>query len=204
MKIVMNGKVIDILDSVPIMEVTKEEYDALTEEEKAADILYIVNDPNASAGDGVEAGPASKDLDMNNFRIINLADPVDGTDAVTKKYVDDAVSTGVANASPIHVYSTTEKVVGKWIDGKDVYEKCVTFTTPNDGSQVSMGIRVSSVIDIKFVGLTSGNYVVDYNYNDQYTLSVYVGPSDPILVVRALNSEYMNRQFIAIIQYTKP
>lgn len=34
-------------------------------------------------------------------------------------------------ASPVHTYSTTEQIVGKWIDGtSDVYEITINLTTP--------------------------------------------------------------------------
>ena len=42
--------------------------------------------------------------------------------------VDD-VDTDLYAPSQLHEYSTTEKVVGKWIDGKDIYEKVVTIAS---------------------------------------------------------------------------
>ena len=36
---------------------------------------------------------------------------------------------GVVKENILHEYSTEEKVVGKWIDGKPIYEKVIPFTT---------------------------------------------------------------------------
>ena len=62
-------------------------------------------------------------------------------------------------------YSTTEHVIGKWIDGSDVYEitipKSITFTTTN--GWVSLGITMSelnikSILDVTIIGTeTTGN-----------------------------------------------
>lgn len=39
----------------------------------------------------------------------------------------DELTTMISSINPLDEYSTTEKVVGKWIDDRDVYEKVVNF-----------------------------------------------------------------------------
>lgn len=46
----------------------------------------------------------------------------DMEDYATKEYVNDAIA---EIPDPLHNYSTSEKIVGSWIDGKPIYEKTI-------------------------------------------------------------------------------
>ena len=64
-------------------------------------------------------------------------------DYATKGYVDTAIA-GIP--SPIHEYKTTdEQIVGKWIDGRDIYEK--TYTLDNPIIITPGGTAIQSYID---------------------------------------------------------
>ena len=39
-----------------------------------------------------------------------------------------------------HNYSTDEQVVGTWIDGSTLYEKTISFTTPNDSNYTKQSV----------------------------------------------------------------
>lgn len=56
-----------------------------------------------------------------------------------------------------HEYSTSEKVVGKWIDGKPLYEKTlhVTSIVANDDWQNIENLSVKLLIDFECVAYTS-------------------------------------------------
>lgn len=63
------------------------------------------------------------------------------------------------------IYSTTEKKVGKWIDGKDIYQKTFSVSIPacTDGTEATssyfaVGAKVSSYVDydISFKTASSG------------------------------------------------
>lgn len=51
-------------------------------------------------------------------------------DATAQKWKNGAVSGGG------HTYSTTEQVVGTWIDGRNVYEKTFEFDNPSAGNAI--------------------------------------------------------------------
>lgn len=68
----------------PVKGITKEEYDALSEEEKLADVLYAVTDDAPGGGSG-----------------------------------------------GLEVYSTEETRIGTWIDGKPLYRRVYSLTTPS-------------------------------------------------------------------------
>ena len=58
----------------------------------------------------------------------------------------------------IHTYSTTEQVVGTWIDGKPIYEKTIHFTT---GTANTYNRESHGVVDIDKIWIDYGNSFVD-------------------------------------------
>lgn len=58
MKIAINGEILEVSGgglpegAVPVMPLTKAEYDALTDEEKQADVVYAITDDGGSSGGG--------------------------------------------------------------------------------------------------------------------------------------------------------
>ena len=65
--------------------------------------------------------------------------------AISNNYIRTAKIYGVKKSENIlHEYSTEEKVVGKWIDGKPIYEKVIQTT-------FSIGYTIIPVSDIKYL-----------------------------------------------------
>ncbi len=60
--------------------------------------------------------------------------------------IDDYIQNGRATENNINEYSTTEQVVGKWIDGKKVYRKIIPIS-----SGISSRGTISSVGDYSWV-----------------------------------------------------
>ena len=57
------------------------------------------------------------------------------------------------NAStPVHEYSTTEQVVGKWIDNSDVYERVVSFNLDSNSNVTLYSSGISATKIISFEG----------------------------------------------------
>lgn len=135
------------------------------------------------------------DLDGLVKKIVDCED-VEITDLQAGDSLVWDVTTGKwKNQANTHVYSTTEQIVGTWVDGSTIYEKTITglsFTTVLDGwadsgaslSDVDKVIRcecgqnVSSMIEICFAKVDNGElYIwttnrVTYEFNNiviQYT-----------------------------------
>lgn len=73
-------------------------------------------------------------------------------------------------------YSTTEKIVGSWIDGKPLYQKTITYTMPTistDGTRTvgaytSTGTTIKTVVDIQAIAYnSSGAYYELLNRADK-------------------------------------
>lgn len=68
-----------------------------------------------------------------------------------------------------HEYSTTEKVVGKWVDGSTVYEKTISSTLPtcsSDGSMASSYVNIGASIS---KGWIVSAYVINTSSHQIFT-----------------------------------
>ena len=115
-----------------------------------------------------------------------------------------------SGGSSSHNYSTTEQVVGKWIDGKPIYEITVnTGTLPNNTTKTTAhGIsNLKSVIDFKGYALNTNNGInipLPYVYKSGTTtrcLQVYADATNITLVSMENMSGYT--ESYVTLQYTK-
>ena len=63
-------------------------------------------------------------------------------------------------------YSTSEQAIGKWIDGKTLYQKTINFGTLPNNTTKSVDVGVSSTINIFYlnaVAVNSNNSVININ-----------------------------------------
>ena len=139
------------------------------------------------------------------------------------KTTDSATSIGVDTD-----YSTTEKIIGTWIDGKPLYQKVLTGTVPTCStnatgvtSLVSVGATVDSYIKVSCMSksATSNSYMDSATYFPDYPIGTenkYVGlrlfayPNNASTTanknkVAIVNSSTANNNatYALVIQYTK-
>lgn len=100
----------------------------------------------------------------NNANNYSLPTAASGTKGGVKVGDGLAISNEILS-NPSMVYSTTEKVVGKWTDGKPIYQKTFTGNAPSvttDGTEensgdIPIGATVATVIEGQCIlSLTSG------------------------------------------------
>lgn len=68
--------------------------------------------------------------------------------------------------SASHIYSTTEQVIGKWIDNKDLYEVTVSMDNPTAGSSGSC-TYIEVPYSVNFIDYGELENVSVYDSNDQ-------------------------------------
>lgn len=79
------------------------------------------------------------------------------------KSTDTAGSgTWTPQGTPSHHYSTTEHIVGTWIDGKTIYEKCfyvsnLAYTTANDFKEIGTISGADNIISVSGILSNSAN-----------------------------------------------
>ena len=62
------------------------------------------------------------------------------------------------NGDDLHEYSTEEKIVGKWIDGKSIYEKVINSGYLPNASSISINasaLNIDSIIQLKGMTFTA-------------------------------------------------
>ena len=94
------------------------------------------------------------------------------------KVADEPLPEGVGRsdgglADPIHVYSTEERFVGKWIDGKNIYEKTFEFDTELTVKTIWTDTNILSnyfdtIITALAIRSTGANYCIDVNVGTTY------------------------------------
>lgn len=145
------------------------------------------------------AAGSGQSLDTLNDVDIDAQTLADGQgifyDATEQKWKNGTVGGG-------HAYSTTEQVVGTWIDGKTLYEKTVSETITNSSAQVIATVVGAEYKRIEgFVSSSSG--VVPVPYNDGTSFYVPYTDSDDVILAKSNAGQGVGNTLILTIQYTK-
>lgn len=125
------------------------------------------------------------------------------------KTTDQAGSgTWTPQGVPAHHYSTSEQVVGTWIDGNTLYEKTVTFTAPNSNAYTSQSLGATfdyvTIIETSAIkGSQVGKLCGAYNGNpvsDEW--EGFINSTNSTLDYR-VGSSYYGANCYVTIRYTK-
>lgn len=99
-----------------------------------------------------------------------------------------------------NVYSTNEVRIGTWTDGKPLYRKVVTATTPSKGSDWINIVKISDDINIKKIQALLGGYLPIPLYITVAYYAIYQIVNGNIQMNVA---GYTNNSVEFIIEYTK-
>lgn len=116
------------------------------------------------------------------------------------KTTDSAMSIGTPNE-----YSTTEKIVGTWVDGKPLYQKTFQVTTPNTTGYFANTIisNLETCIKLSFACKNSDDVWITANPS-YYTNIVLLYDSNGIKILYVDNPTWIyNKTAYITIQYTK-
>lgn len=103
-----------------------------------------------------------------------------------------------------HTYSTDERQVGTWIDGRVLYEKTITGTSGavNTTSEVLIANNIDFAIIVKGGIKTSPDQDLKGDFmNDKEKVQMWVENNK--LGVYTTNSAYASKPFYVVVQYTK-
>ena len=121
------------------------------------------------------------------------------------------LSGGGGGGSPWEVYSTEEKRIGTWIDGKPLYRKVVTIVSPDKAltnKTYPFDAPVDTMATLHAVlqsqkSVSTSKYPLPFLYEENVYLSVWY--SEGALWARAGSSavEYLNQPVTVRLEYTK-
>lgn len=134
----VSGKLnISVVDALPTSDISTTTFYLVPKETTQEKNLYdeYIN-TNGTASGWELIGAVSTSVDLSEYykktevdtllaEKVNKSDLVPSSFSGTKAIIGKQVSSG--GGSALHVYSTEEKVVGTWIDGKPLYEKTVVY-----------------------------------------------------------------------------
>ena len=138
---------------------------------------------------------------------------VDGsTNLRTLKELNTLLTTLNNNLTTLMNFSTSEQIVGKWIDGKTLYRKVLTKTSNGSARDVSIPTpnNIDTMVHMDVMGIRNGEQTPIPNISISYTSgntphsAVFLDRKagwnpNHIYVVEVLDYTY----FFAIIYYTK-
>ena len=140
-------------------------------------------------------------MDKINFQNLpNTTTPINATNM-------NLLQTNVENAiNSLNVYTSSEKAIGEWIDGKTIYRKVIELTTATGTnsfpiSDVSSDIDLITKIDGIIIQPTTNHIVpVTYYYSSADFSNVYITGTN--IVIRC-GSSYGFGATKLILEYTK-
>lgn len=144
----------------------------------------------------------------NQFALINAWFTSSSTYYVTVQYTKTTDSANSFKYADENDYSTSEKIVGTWIDGSLLYQKTISFTTSSSGGAKTIGsiTNLKTVVDIKGVlFLASAVVPLAWLYSTADASTAYVGAivSGTNVQVMSGGADYNNKSGYVTIQYTK-
>lgn len=160
--------------------------------------------------DGVVVGSqySSSTIISCYFPILLLKGQTVKCKAMNSNYIRTVKFYGVKKSENIlHEYSTEEKVVGKWVDGKPLYEKTVYFGSGTLSNKASvsfenMNIDKIMVISGTFEDTIEGQLSIPVSLDGTFYVGFYCNRRAILLTFNgAFNGRISNAY--AIIQYTK-
>lgn len=129
-----------------------------------------------------------------------------------------SIVNNVISSNAIHNYSTTERVVGTWTNGKPLYEKVITGTTPNvstEGTSAHSEVEITESTNIDecfitnaFVKYSNNNSIWScpyYNNDMKFVKAQLTRGSNQIWKTDLISNGtvYNNCSYKIIVNYTK-
>lgn len=180
-------------------------------------MAFIIKGTNIVGGGGAGGGSST----LADLGDVNLSSPSDGQNlsynAALQKWENKTLSAGG------HNYSTTEQVVGTWVDGKKLYEKTLVIPFPVGSGNSELAIQ-HGIIDIFQCVYAWGGWQNQNNGSTQFNRIQPTGSTGNLSVRSDLainvylfdrtklslslgntwaSGEYMPTHLIFILQYTK-
>ena len=175
---------------------------------------YLQVDAQAN-NDGLTGGGQPFNV-MQPSLAVNFIIKAIKSDSTLAEVENSLASDSIINAPSIHAvnelvnYSTTEKIVGKWIDNKPVYKKVILTTTPAEKTNAEIYDCTNENIDtlIKcdslIISSVSGDILNgNYYYSDTNNCCVFYNSMDKSINMQLNSDMYHSETCYILLEYTK-
>jgi len=134
---------------------------------------------------------------LNNEDVLDIVEPV-------KEYVDETKEELLEN--DYDVYSTDEKRIGTWKDGRPLYRKVIDYTIPSGTTSIGISLGVANMrlvqrAEVRFNAVGSGDYVFNSYYSSASDYMRFFMRSNELQIRLGSNTSGFN--IVAIVEYTK-
>jgi len=110
------------------------------------------------------------------------------------------------------LYSTDEKMIGQWTDGKPLYQKTFVLTNISDWAAISLGLTDIDIIikkDNSYAILSNGDVMSEHSFyatsstKSYYTIMVYKTSNNQPAVYITKSASVLITKAVITVQYTK-
>ena len=167
------------------------------------DVLTYNSESSTWVNQAIDLGAGSRELTLAEYDALTAEEKADGTDY----YITDAEEMDELLVSTSNTYSLDEKIVGKWINGKPIYQKTIECGKLPSVAKESLVVPhnvafIDTIIDYKIFAVSDTGIVTTIPYigTGEDFINAYVTLEE----VR-INSQVVrdNCTAYATIQYTK-
>lgn len=171
---------------------------------------------SGGGGGGGETYTAGDGIDISGENEISTEKSEAGwMDEVIEKVPMSGPLVNIANAfNRSDLYSTTERVVGQWIDGKPIYQKTInagSYTNAGSTVEIDVGANIDHITKVDFFGESASGGFWPVPYVDWQTMNNQielwgsgVGSISGHRYIKFRSKvTYSNTTFYVTVQYTK-
>ena len=127
---------------------------------------------------------------------------------ITLQYTKTTDAANSFNYASENDYSTTEKIVGTWIDGKPLYQKTINFGQLPNNNKKTVAHSISNLKRVisfdAYIAHSSGaNYIMPLPYNDKFGNIVYLYREGTTIAIETSSDMTAYTECYITIKYTK-
>lgn len=135
----------------------------------------------------------------------------DGTQFIMMPTYTMALTPKGNKIQPSDIYSTTEKVVGKWTDGRPLYQKTFSGTLPTftngtattvDITTLATSIKVVNMFGFAYKDSYQKRSLIDFDPDTKYGSSLFINSSQAVKL-KCNWDAFSGHTYYVTIQYTK-
>jgi hypothetical protein len=131
-----------------------------------------------------------------------------GTEITNTYSTSETMGYSANYVNNLNTYSTTEQRIGTWIDGKPLYRRVITGTTPNSTTDSVIGNIGTDKKVVKIDGYINGGSTyqilpINFYFSDEYSIATYVTTNNGNIHMKLNSVNYQSKYTEIVVEYTK-